>query len=68
MKFVTPGVIAALLTVAALVATSLGKAELAAFIGSPDAATAVQTLVVSVGTLVSGVLKGLEKPAAPPAA
>lgn len=61
----TPGVLAAVLTVAALVATALGKTGLATFLGSPEAATAVQGAIASVGALVAGVLGGVnDKPSA----
>lgn len=59
-KFVTPGAVTGLLTVAAVAAGIAGKSELAAFLGSPDTANAVVSLVGAVGTLVAGLLPGLK--------
>lgn len=64
-KYFTPGVVTAILTVAALAATALGKTGLATFLGSPEAATAVQGAIASVGALIAGVLGGVsDKPQA----
>lgn len=63
-KFLTPGVIVGVLTVLATLAGFLGKSELATFLGSPEAANAVNAVVSSVGALLAGILSGLTKPAA----
>ena len=63
MKLLSPGVVAALLTVVAMVAAAAGKPQLAAFLGSPGAAEALATAIAAGGTFVSGVLAGV-KPAA----
>lgn len=59
-KFATPGAVTGLLTVAAVAAGIAGKSELAAFLGSPETANAVVSLVGAVGTLVAGLLPGLK--------
>lgn len=58
---ISSGVVAAILTVAAMGASLAGKSQLAAFLGSPDAATAVTAIVGSVGTIVAGVMQGIKK-------
>ena len=63
-KYLTPGVIAGLLTVGATVAGFLGKAELSAFLGSAEAANAFNAIVSGVGALIAGVLSGLKAPTA----
>jgi hypothetical protein len=61
MKFLSKGVFVAVLTVAALIASAFGKAELAAFLQSPEMADALQTVIVSGGVIVAGVLEGVKK-------
>lgn len=62
-RFLTGGTVAAGLSLAALAATAVGKPQLGAFLGSGEAANAVQLVVAGVGTLVAGVLGGI-RPAA----
>lgn len=54
------GVLTAVLTVIALVASAAGKKELADFLGSPAMADALQTAIVAGGTIVAGVLEGVK--------
>lgn len=55
------GVLVALLTVVALVASALGKPQLAEFLNSPAMADALQAVLVSGGVIVAGVLEGVKK-------
>jgi hypothetical protein len=63
MQFFSPGVIAAVLAVIATIAGALGKPQLAAFLGSPEAATAFNAVVTSAGVILAGVLPGIKKAA-----
>lgn len=54
-----PGVIAGVLTVAATVAAFANKPALAAFFQDPATADAIILSISSVGTLVSGLLRGI---------
>lgn len=57
-SFVTPGTVAGLLACASMAAAAFGKSELAAFLGSPEAATAVTSIVTGVLVLAAGILPG----------
>jgi hypothetical protein len=61
-KYITPGTITAVLSVAAIVAGAFGKTALAAFFTDPATAQSVLAAAGAVGTLVAGVLAGV-KPA-----
>lgn len=66
MKFVTPGTITAILSVAAIIAGAFGKSQLAAFFNDPTTAQGLLTAAGTIGTLVAGLLAGV-KPAEPKA-
>lgn len=53
------GTVAAMLTIAAMVATTLGKSQLATFLGDPATADALQAVIVSGGVIIAGVTEGL---------
>jgi hypothetical protein len=53
------GTFVAVLTIAAMIATTLGKSQLATFLGDPHTADMLQAVVVSGGTLIAGAAEGL---------
>lgn len=59
-KYLTPGTVAALLSVAAIVAGAFGKSALATFLNDPSTTQTVLTLAGAVGTLVAGILNGVK--------
>lgn len=63
-KFLTPGTITAGLSVAAILAGAFGYSTLAAFFSDPSTAQTVLTAAGAVGTLVAGVLQGVQKKSA----
>lgn len=64
IQFVTPGVVAGLLSMAGILSVALGKPALGAFLSDPGTASTVTSVVGGVGALVAGVLQGVRKPAA----
>jgi len=58
-RLTSPGFLTALLTIASVIAGVAGKTQLASFLGSPEAADALITLVGTGGTLAAGILKGV---------
>lgn len=63
-KFVTPGVVAGLFSMAGVLSVALGKPALGAFLGDPATAATVTQVVAGAGALVAGVLQGIKRPAA----
>ena len=63
-KFLTAGTITAGLSVAAILAGAFGYSALQTFLSDPSTAQTVLTVAGAVGTLVAGVLQGIQKPAA----
>ena len=61
MKYVTPGTITALLSIAAVAAGVFGKSGLEHFFSDPSTAQAVLVILGNVGTLVAGLLAGVKK-------
>lgn len=59
MKYVTPGTVTAVLSLAAMLAAVFGKPALSTFFNDPTTAQAVIGAVGAVGTLVAGILKGV---------
>ncbi|GJD92502.1 MULTISPECIES: hypothetical protein [Methylobacterium] len=64
MKFVTPGVVAGVLTMAGVLSVAVGKPALGAFLSDPATAATVTAVVSGVGALLAGVLQGVKNPAA----
>jgi hypothetical protein len=60
MSFLSPGVIVAVLAVVASVAGALGKTELATFLGSPETATTITTVISGALSLFAGALAGIK--------
>lgn len=60
-KYLTLGNIAALLSVAAIIAGAFGKGALASFLNNPDTAQTILTVLGSIGTLVAGASKGVSQ-------
>lgn len=60
MKYITPGTITGLLTVAAAIAGAFGKSELASFLGSEQTSQTIGTVIMGVGALVAGALGGVK--------
>ncbi|MFE1599942.1 hypothetical protein [Methylobacterium sp. ID0610] len=58
-KYLTPGVVAGLLSAAAVGAGLAGKPALAAFLNDPSTAANLLSAAGAVGALVAGVLKGV---------
>ena len=58
-KFITPGTITAILSVAAVIAGAFGKSALASFLSDPSTAQNILVTVGAVGTLVAGALAGV---------
>lgn len=59
-KYLTPGTITALLSVAAIIAGAFGKTALQTFLADPNTAQNILVVAGSVGTLISGVLTGVK--------
>jgi DMSO/TMAO reductase YedYZ heme-binding membrane subunit len=60
-KFLTPGTITAVLSVAAIMAGAFGYDALAKFLNDPGTITTVLTVVGAAGTLIAGLLDGVKK-------
>jgi hypothetical protein len=60
-KYLTPGTVTAVLSIAAIVAGAFGKSTLATFLNDPSTAQDVLTLGGAVGTLVAGILNGVKQ-------
>ena len=58
-KYVTPGTITGVLSIASAIALALGKAHLAQFLGDPSTATTVGLVFTGTVGLVAGFLKGV---------
>ena len=63
MKYVTPGTITAVLSIAAVVAGVFGQSALEHFFADPSTAQTILVVIGNVGTLVAGVLDGVKKDA-----
>lgn len=61
MKYVTLGNVTALLSVLAILAGAFGKTQLQAYLGNPDTAQTVLTVIGSIGTLVAGIMPGVKQ-------
>lgn len=59
-KYLTPGTVTALLSVAAIVAGAFGKTALATFLNDPSTTQTLLTLAGAVGTLIAGILNGVK--------
>lgn len=64
VRTMSRGTFVAMLTVAAMAASTFGKSQLATFLGDPATADMLQAVVVSGGALIAGVLEGVGKKAA----
>lgn len=64
MKFLTPGTIGAVLSVAAVLAGAFGKEALSTFLADPSTAQNILLVIGSLGTLVSGAMAGVGHKAA----
>lgn len=60
-KYITPGNITALLSVAAIAAGAFGKSALATFLNDPSTTQTILTLVGSIGTLFAGAMNGVKQ-------
>jgi hypothetical protein len=65
MKYVTPGTITAVLSIAAVVAGAFGHAALAHFFDDPSTAQDILLVIGNIGTLAAGLLSGVQKDAQP---
>jgi len=61
MKYVTPGTVTAVLSIAAVLSGVFGKPALAHFFDDPTTSQAVLVVIGNVGTLVAGLLAGVKK-------
>jgi hypothetical protein len=66
-KYVTKGTVTAVLSVIAIIVGAFGKSGLETFLNDPDTAQTVLTVTGAVGTLVAGILNGINPPATPAA-
>ena len=64
MKYVTPGTVTAVLSIAAVLAGVFGKSALQHFLDDPATTQMVLVVIGNIGTLVAGVLGGVKKSAA----
>ena len=62
MKYVTKGTIAAVLSIAAILAGAFGYDAIGTFLNDPGTVTTALTIVGAVGTLYAGITDGLKKP------
>lgn len=59
-KFLSPGVIAGVLSFAAVLSSLLGKPALSAFLSDPTTAAHVTTAAGAIGAIVAGALSGVK--------
>lgn len=59
-KYITPGTVTAVLSIAAIVAGAFGKSALATFLNDPSTTQTILTLAGSIGTLAAGLMNGVK--------
>jgi hypothetical protein len=64
LRNLSRGTVVGGLTLIAMVATTFGKPQLAAFLGDPSTADMLQAVIVSGGALIAGVMEGVKAKAA----
>jgi hypothetical protein len=63
MKYLTKGTIAAVLSIAAIMAGAFGYEAIGVFLNDPGTVTTVLTIAGAAGTLYAGIVDGIKKPA-----
>jgi len=64
LRNLSRGTVVAAITVLAMLASTFGKPQLAAFLGDPATADMAQAVIVSGGALIAGVMEGVKAKAA----